>query len=304
MLTKLIRMADTDSVMQKIKKVQVPTDVDLKDAIIKELTKGYLFYTQKEESQPITIGNKVTLKIASNIPKFNKDKVSINVGSRLYSEIVENALIGLKVGATETVVISGEKIEFTVLKTEELCYPEPTNDMVAEKNIEGIETVKQFKEYYLAQKQSEIVNAYAQACLDELIEQSEFTEINQLDIKEVIDQQFNVLRERFLHSELDLEKLSEEEWIQNFYNPDKYPFYKKIYPDIALLMRVRNKKEFYDSLYTEGVNAIRIYLVLSHFFGKENSDEFNPTKSFQGERKLMDEYVQKIKEYLIQKEGC
>lgn len=304
MRTKLISLADTESVLQKINEVHLPNESDLEETIKKELTKGHVFYIQKDENQPITLGNKVTLKISSNISKFNKDKVSINVGSKLYSEIVENALIGLKVGACKTVVINGENAEFTVLKAEELCYPELTNDMVVEKNIEGVKTLAKFKEYYLAKKQSEIVKAYAQACIHELIKQSEFAEMNQLDIKEVIDQQFNVLRERFLHSDLDLETLSQEEWEQNFYNPEKYPYYKKIYPDVALLMGVRNKKEFYDSLYLEGVKAIQIFLVLSQLLEKENPDEFDPTKVFKGEIKLVDEYVEKTKEYLIKKEGC
>lgn len=303
MRTKLIRMTDTEIVLQKINKVHVPKESDLEEIIVKELTKGHVFYIPKEESQPITPGNKVTLSITSGIPKFNKDKVSIRVGSKLYSEILENVLIGLKVGACKTVVINGEKAEFTVLKVEELCYPELSNDMVLEKDIEGINTVEQFKEYYLAQKQSETIKAYAQVCLDQMIEQSKFTEIDPLDVKEVTDQQFNVLRERFLHSQLDLENLTEEEWTKEFYDPTKYPYYKKIYPDIALLMRVRNKNEFYESLYLESVNAIQVYLILSQLLQKKNPDDFDPSKVFKGERKLMDEYVVKTREYLM-KEGC
>lgn len=299
MRTRLISLADTKSVLKNINEVHIPNAGDLEEIITKELTKGHLFYVQKDESQPITLGNKVTLKIWSNISKFNKDKVSINVGSKLYSEVVENALIGLKVGASKTVIINGENVEFTVLKAEDLCYPELTNDMVAEKAIEGVETLEQFKEYFLTQKQNEISKAYAHECIDAFIEQSEFTEIDLLDIKEVTDQQFNVLRERFLHSDMDLDKLSQEEWEHEFYNPEKYPYYKKIYPDVALLMGVRNKKEFYDSLASEGVKAIKTYLVLSQLLAKKNPEEFDPTKVFKGEEKLVDEYVVKIK-----KEGC
>ena len=304
MRTKLIRMADIESVLQKIGTVHIPAQNDLEEAIKKELTKGHLYYIEKDKSHAITSGNKVTLKIASKIAKFNKEKVSINVGTKLYSEVVENALIGLNLGSNKTVEINGETVEFTVLKVEELCYPKLTNDMVADKNIEGIGTVEQYKEYYLLQKQNETVRAFAQACLDEIIKESDFSEIDPLDVKEVTDQQFQVLRERFLQSELDLETMSEEEWIENFYNPEKFPYYIKIYPDIALLMRVRNKQEFYESLYSEGEHAILKYLVLSHILQKEKEDEFDPTKVLKAESKLMDAYVENTKEYLMKKEGC
>ncbi len=303
MRTQLIHIADTEAILRKIEEVHMPQEKELEALIKKELTKGHLFYVEKDESQSIKHGNKATLKIASNIPKFNKDKVSINVGSKLYSEIVENALIGLKVGESSTVVINNETVEFTVLKIEELFYPELTNDMVMKKEIEGIKTIEEYKDYYLAQKQNETVEACAKVCLDDLIIQSEFTEIDPLDVKEVTDQQFNVLRERFLHSDMDIEKLTDEEWMDDLYEPEKYPYYKKIYPDIAMLMGVKNKKEFYDSLYSEGVDAIRTFLVLGHFLKKEDMEEYNPTKVYRGERKLVDEYVEKIRECMMKKEG-
>ena len=303
MRTKLIRMTNIESVLQKINKVHMPNEKDLEVEIKKELAKGHLFYIQKDENYSIIHGNKVTIKISGNIPKFNKDKVSINVGSKLYSEIVEKALLGLKVGSSENVVINGETIAFTVLKVEELCYPELTDDMVAEKNIEDVKTIEQYKAYYLANKQNEVATSYVQEFLEELIAQSEFAEINEDDVKEVTDQQFYALREHFLQGDMDLETLSEEEWIENFYNPDKYPYYKKIYPDIALLMCVRNKQEFYESLHLEGETAIQTFLVLSQLLAKENPEEFDPTKVLKGEKKLVDEYIEKTKIDLIKKEG-
>lgn len=103
-----------------------------------------------EEVGSIEKGDVVTLSLKSEKPRFNREKLKLNVGSGLFDADFEAQLIGLKVGETEVLKSGEEDVEVKVLESRRSIYPELTDEIVAEGmmreeyNEPDIKTVEQY----------------------------------------------------------------------------------------------------------------------------------------------------------------
>lgn len=103
-----------------------------------------------EEVGSIEKGDVVTLSLKSEKPKFNREKLKLNVGSKLFDADFEAQLIGLKVGETAVLKAGEEDVEVKVLESRRSIYPELTDEIVAEGmmreeyNEPDIKTVEQY----------------------------------------------------------------------------------------------------------------------------------------------------------------
>ncbi len=103
-----------------------------------------------EEVGSIEKGDVVTLSLKSEKPRFNREKLKLNVGSGLFDADFEAQLIGLKVGETEVLKSGEEVVEVKVLESRRSIYPKLTDEIVAEGmmreeyNEPDIKTVEQY----------------------------------------------------------------------------------------------------------------------------------------------------------------
>ena len=74
---------------------------------------------------PIQPGCRVTLKTVSPLPKYNREKTVLTVGSNLYNPDLERMLVGMCAGQSGRIEIQGKTVSFWILQAERKAYPPP-----------------------------------------------------------------------------------------------------------------------------------------------------------------------------------
>ena len=66
MRTKLIHLADMDTIMGAAELSCVPTEKSVNEAVKTELTRGRVFYVSCDNGEPVGRGDRVTLRVSSS----------------------------------------------------------------------------------------------------------------------------------------------------------------------------------------------------------------------------------------------
>lgn len=301
MKTKLICLADQEAILQEIDRSAIPKMQDVEALAVRQLTEGRISFAEEESKKPVCGGNRVTIRISSNLPKYNREKVTMMVGKGLYDSVVETQLLGMKVGESGQATVKGEPACFTVLKIERMVIPEPTDEMAQAKGIEGIQTVEQYKAYILSEKQDQVIRTIVDQLLTRLTAASQFS-LDEDDVENAVRLQYEVVRSRFLQGGSDLDTMPDEEWKQNFYSPEKKSYYEQIYPFFAKLCLSENRQAYLDVLTPDAVKSIQRAVVLCQILEKKDADAFDPTLKADAELALIEEYFTVIKKELVVEE--
>ena len=107
----------------------------------------------------VSSGDTVVLKLVSRMPKFQRSGLFVCVGAHLFHEELEYALVGKTVGSTFQVCIDGEAVAVTVEKCLHTVIPEPSDEMIAQLELEGITTLEQYR-LYTAQQHKAMYREY------------------------------------------------------------------------------------------------------------------------------------------------
>ena len=286
MRTKLISVPDWNSLLREIGWNDAPTAADIENRVIRELTRGKVTFVDAENA-PVENGFRVTLHTESALPKFNKEKVTVTVGSGLYDRTVEERLLNMRAGDSAQVTVRGEEVRFTVLKAEQKHVPALTDEMVGELSVEGIGTLSAYRAY-MARK---IKTAYASKVLEQLLEQlisaSVFSETEEVDTEKVIDLEYAPLNARF-----GLDKLTPEEWKRDFSRTELKAYYEQIYPDVAIVFGTTGKESFYEVRREPATRTIRECLVMNACLGAD----IDPTEDPNAKKTLTEAFTDKITE--------
>ncbi len=108
----------------------LPSPEELKELAWKAIVKDHLVLHLLPEGTKAEIGDTLTLKTVSQLPKFNKEKVSVSIGRGLYDKGLEEALVGKQVGDSVSVLVKEQKVTATVLEMKRKVAPAPTDEMV------------------------------------------------------------------------------------------------------------------------------------------------------------------------------
>lgn len=301
MKTKLIRIASQEALLAEIDRSVIPTAQDVEARARKQLTEGRLYFGPAEDGKPADKGSRVTLRISSSLPKYNREKVALVVGKGIYNPAIEAELVGMRAGESGETTVQGEPVSYTLLKIERLVCPEPTDEMARGKGIDGVYTVEQYKTYILDQERRAVIRAIADSLLTRLIESSEFA-MDAADIRNAVRMQYGKLRDRFMQSGTDLDALPDEEWKQTFYHPEQKENYEIIYPFLAKACLSENRQAYLNILEPDAVRSIQRAAVLCPILGKENAEEFDPTLKADAEQALVEAYYEMIGNRLIGEE--
>ena len=130
MKTKLIFLPDWQGVLAQLGWADAPGRETVEREVLQELTRGKVTFVPQTPGQPIEKTCRVTLRTESVLPKFNKEKTLVTVGSGLYDPAVEAKLVGMTQGGRAEVTVKGEKVAFSVEKVEKRHFPDLTDDLV------------------------------------------------------------------------------------------------------------------------------------------------------------------------------
>lgn len=196
----------------------LPTEEELKEIARKGIVKNQLVLCEVAEGDVCRKGDTVTLRTVSEMPKFNKEKVTVSIGRGLYDRILEAAVEGLKVGESCEVTIKDKQVAVTVLGIRRKYAPEPTNEMVAaleqkDQNGKLIQTVAEYEAYVEQQKTMEAVSTINYYVMEKLMKDYPVTEYDEDDIRILGDLEAEAFIRIFQEQEgIDLKEQVPKSW--------------------------------------------------------------------------------------------
>lgn len=281
MITKVKKLGNYKELWESLNHIVIPDKEDLQEEFIKEITNGFVGYAPKSKDECIELGNMATIQIKSDLPKFNRENVSVNVGRNYYDARVENSLLGKIQNDLFSIEIMDNKVDITILEVKEKNYPDPTNEMAIAKGIEELDTVEKYQSYFVTKRQTEAVNSKIEEFLNKMIEQTVFEKIDEIDLEHACEVCYEPLNQRF-----QLDTLSAQEWDGGFNQAGKFEKYGLIYPEIAILFGSRDKDQLLDVIKAKVKRRIRACLILQELVSTEDSSEYDPTMNNRAEEQL------------------
>ena len=136
--------------------------------------------------------------------------------------------------------------------------------------------------------------------VDRLLAGASLDEPDPQDVRQVIDREYEPLRERFSHGRDDLDAMSPEQWKESFYRPELKDYYERIYPDIAPLFDTTSKESYYENRTSPARRTIRKCMVLRAILG-DRTDAHDPTQSKNAEAELVQSMTDRLCDFIYGK---
>ena len=105
--------------------------------------------------KPVAKGDVVVCSMSSEIPKFERDKISFTVGTKLFDKDVENAIINKNIGDIFSVDKNGQEIKVELLEVRNKEIKLVNDEMVCSLGIENVKSVEEYKVYLKEQQFNE-----------------------------------------------------------------------------------------------------------------------------------------------------
>jgi len=129
---------------KKLDLSSIPSGQEIREAARWRLAKGYITLADLSEDEALQKGDSVQLRVESSMPRFNKERVTVDLGSGLYDKALEAGVVGRHVGDSGSVATRGAEVKYTVLSARRKSVPEPTDEMAEAQGWEGVHTVAEF----------------------------------------------------------------------------------------------------------------------------------------------------------------
>lgn len=174
------------------------------DDEMKRIAKRYGKVVDTDAEYEIAVDDIVMIRSKSSLAKYNKPMIPVTVGKNLFSEIIENNLIGMKVKESKVVNVDGEDVEFTVLKVKTREVPEITLDMLKEdlKNSSAdkavIKAVKSIDDFKNILREDFIDMNKMENFFDNVYKYIRDLAISKMEV-DLDEEDYNVYRENFMY---------------------------------------------------------------------------------------------------------
>lgn len=181
----------------------LPSSEELKELARKAIVKDHLVLQLLPAGAKAETGDTLTLKTESELPKFNKERVSVSIGRGLYDKGLEEALTGRQVGDCVSVLVKEKEVTATVLEIKRKTAPEPTDEMVRELQAKDYQnhlltTVKEYEDFVAADKVTSILAEINYYCMTPLLEDYPMTGFEESDIEALGKLERDMFRGLFL----------------------------------------------------------------------------------------------------------
>lgn len=195
----------------------LPTEAELNEIARKSLLKGQLVLAPVPAGEAAREGDSLTLSVVSELPKFNKPQVRVNVGRGLYDKTLEAALVGAAVGERCHVVIKDKDVTATVLEIRRKQIPEPTDEMVQALQLKDfhqhvLATVEEYEAFVAEQKTMEALATVNYGVMEDIQKDYPLTEFDEDDLRVLRELERDRFAELFREEKgIDVAQLTREE---------------------------------------------------------------------------------------------
>lgn len=142
------------------------------------------------DAETVEKGDVVTVDLSSEVSKFDRKNLPLNVGLGMFDAELEKSIIGMKKDESKTFDLDKGNVDVKVKSITRRIVPEFTDELAASLNIEGVKTVEQYKtklvEDDLREKK---MGAIPFGAMGYIVENSEF-DIKEEDLDEMAKRQF------------------------------------------------------------------------------------------------------------------
>lgn len=221
MKSKIIKLYD-------YKQVELPKEVyieGVKERINREINALRKKFKKVEIVDSVEKGDVITLNLKSNISKYNRTGLKLNVGSNLFDKEFEKQLVGLKVGEDALLKAGGENVEVRVTESKRSIYPELTDEIVAEGmmreeyNEPDIKTVEQYlprlHDDVFEVLSDEWLSDESERLMNEVASKSEILYDDE-EISSMLDEQLEAIEEELKEEGKSLDTISEQVYRTSF----------------------------------------------------------------------------------------
>lgn len=195
--------------------VSLPAFVPDQPALEKELGRLTNSYIRWEQGTTASDGDQVVCRLASECPRFNRDKVRFVAGSGMFHKELEALTIGMSVDESRETELPEGKVTLTLTDVMNRMVPEVSNEMVEKLDLEDVHTVADYRTYLLKQqKETAFQNAVYEPrrqLMQEVISGSEFV-LFKADWTAVVERELSRCRALFLQEGIVMEEATAEQF--------------------------------------------------------------------------------------------
>lgn len=212
MKSRVLRAKDYREVdVKPLLKPFVPDGAAL-EAELRRLTNPYIRW---EDGTTVSPGDQVVCRLASDCPRFQKEKVRFVAGSGMFHRDLEDMSIGMEAGETRETVPPEGKVSLTLTGVMNRVVPEPGDEMVEKLGLDGVHTVAAYRAYLLEQQKAAAFLEDSRDALNhlmrEVISGSEFV-LYREDWAEAINRELDRCRTLCRQEGMVLEEMAPEQF--------------------------------------------------------------------------------------------
>ena len=154
-------------------------------------------------------------RLASDCPRFQREKVRFVAGSGMFHKELEDMSTGMEVGETREAVLPEGKVSLTLTGVMNRVVPEASDEMVEKLGLEGVHTVAAYRAYLLEQQKEAAFQEDSYDALNhlmrEVISGSEFV-LDREDWEEPINRELDRCRTLCRQEGMVLEEMTPEQF--------------------------------------------------------------------------------------------
>lgn len=176
------------------------------------LRNPYITWT---EGAVAAAGDIVVCRLASAAPKFNKEKMTYAVGCGMLPKALEQTMVGMQVNETREAAVGEDTVAVTLLSVKNKNVPPLSDEMVKALNLDGVDTVDDYRAYLLRQQRSkkaeEVGYDACQHIIDTVLEETEFV-LHKADWENIVNMKIDRVRALCRQEGLVFEEMTQEEF--------------------------------------------------------------------------------------------
>lgn len=196
----------------------IPTEAELKELAHKAIVREQMVLTPLPEGEAAQVGDTAALKTVSDLPKFNKERVTVTLGRGLYNRELEDALVGRRVGDSVSLIVQEKPVTAMILELKRKQTPEPTDEMVEalqakDLHNQPIHTVAEYEAFVRDEKTMEILATVNYYVMEKIMADYPITDYDEEDIRILGELESEVFIRMFREQEgIDITRQVPKEW--------------------------------------------------------------------------------------------
>lgn len=119
------------------------------------LINKYITWAEGEEVRSLDMA---VCALESSVARFQKEKIKLVVGSGMFHKELEDSIVGMKKGESKRISLGEGIVEVTVISVTNRIAPEITDEMVETLQIEGVKTVKDYRDHLVGEQKKELAS--------------------------------------------------------------------------------------------------------------------------------------------------